>query len=218
MCFRLIAADYQNIFYKLLSWSPTGSETHIFPALHHRAVRSARGRRPRLLISRSNAICLRVAFAPHTKRPDMRCDCDSNIWGRLIIKFANKIMERWTWQMRICDNMPSIKHVLCATSLSKLAIDMFRLRYHHFEQPNVEVKLTLSAPQTRLAKKNICINYFNETPVKPIPAVRIADFCSIITVCISQSPHHLLYGFEKYLSNRAVKLEHSPCWVENLQW
>ena len=115
--------------------------------------------------------------------------------------------------MRICDNMPSIKHVLCTTSLSKIAIDMFRLRYHHFEQPNVEVKLTLSAPQTSmLANKNLH-ELFQWNPCQTNTS-SIADFCSIITVCISQSPHHLLYGFEKYLSNRAVKLEHSPCWVE----
>lgn len=172
MCFRLIAADHQNIFYKLLSWSPRGSETHNFPALHHRAVRSARGRRPRLLISRSNAICLRVAFAPHTKRPDMRCDCDSNIWGRLIIKFANKIMERWTWQMRICDNMPSIKHVLCTTSLSKLAIDIFSLKIPPFRTTQRWSEAYPFRPTNEHARKKIHLHeLFQLNTCKPIPAV-----------------------------------------------
>lgn len=43
------------------------TEIHNFPALHHRAVRSARGCRPRLLISPSNAICLRVAWTRHMR-------------------------------------------------------------------------------------------------------------------------------------------------------
>lgn len=60
---------YQNMFYKPLFWSPP--KNHWNPQLSSTSPPCStlkfRGCRPRLLISRSNAICLRVAWTRHMR-------------------------------------------------------------------------------------------------------------------------------------------------------